>query len=419
MLEMEYSSQTILGKKTINEMSYESRNSNLSGRKRSRATSFLVMFSLAACSTCWNNDHQVEAFGVRKWVSRRIRIKSSDPERFLADESKNSDASWSKSAQSSSPLQVRKRVKAVLEKARTRTGVDNASFMPRNVVAGAASIGGFDDNVVIEVKNGETTNGPQSIVSNTLVFPDEQLVVQRTNGTETNDSDRKTNDFDVIAGDVPAANTFCEPLPFKLPKLSTEQIRLLQAGERIQEQARMGREGSGYVVVDVKAPPYVVWECLLDFEDYPVMIPTVKEMQLYTSEKLSIGYVNEKPVGPGTGRETRHYGIPSITRASFVLSKFRLNIAAVHTYTPHPEGDYMIFNLDRSCTNMVLKGAKGIWHIVANPEGREVRHEKITCDPLTLEWLTQILSIPFSDRNTHASTCCARFRFPEHFRVLL
>lgn len=310
----------------------------------------------------------MEAFGVRKWVSRRMRIKSSVPERYLADESKNSDASWSKSAQASSPLQVRKRVKAVLEKARTRTGISNASVMPtRNVVADAASIGGFDDNVIIQLKNG----AKREVGPSTIVFPDEELLVQRTNETNPNGAIRKANDFDVIAGDVPAANTFCEPLPFKLPKLSVEQIKLLHSGERIQEQARMGREGSGYVVVDVKAPPYVVWESLLDFENYAEMIPTVKEMQLYTSEKLNTGYVNEKPVGPGTGRETRHYGTPSITRASFVLSKFRLNIAAVHTYTPHPDGDYMIFNLDRSCTNMVLKGAKGIWHIAANPEGRE------------------------------------------------
>ena len=176
----------------------------------------------------------------------------------------------------------------------------------------------------------------------------------------------------MVRGDIPAANDFCEPIPFKLPKLTAEQKALLIKGERIQEQARMGREGSGYVVLDVKAPAYVVWECLLDFESYPQTIPTVRDMQLYTSEKLNTGYVNEKPVLPGTGRETRHYGTTSVTRAKFVLSKFRLNIAAVHTYTPHPDGDYMIFTLDQSCTNMVLKGAKGIWYTEENPDGREV-----------------------------------------------
>eukprot|EP00536_Pseudo-nitzschia_multiseries_P003314 jgi/Psemu1/301876/fgenesh1_kg.50_\ len=133
----------------------------------------------------------------------------------------------------------------------------------------------------------------------------------------------------------------------------------------------MGREGSGYVVLDVEAPPYVVWECLLDFESYPELIPTVKSMQLYTSTKLNTGYISEKPVVPGTGRETRHYGTPSITRAAFILSKFRFNIAAIHRYTPHPQGDYMVFTLDPSCTNAVLKGAKGTWYTEENPDGRE------------------------------------------------
>jgi len=376
-------------------------------RKRRRAsvvsTSVLFLLSLALCSTC-RHQQGVDAFGIRKWVSRRVSFASSSGGarktqdesswRFLADKSKNGEtaassaSSWSKPANggSSSPLQVRKRVRAVLEKARTRTGVDNNSSLngssnssrnnikPSNVVAEAASIGGLDDDYIIELK-AETdamTNGADNKngASVPRVFPDEMLVVQRANGTGTAEA-RKPKDFDVIRGDVPAATQFCEPLPFELPKLSQTQIQALHAGERVQEQSRMGREGSGYVVVDVKVPPYVVWECLLDFEDYPSMISTVKEMQLYTSEKLNTGYVNEKPLLPGTGREMRHYGTPSVTRASFVLSKFRLNIAAVHKYSPHPDGDYMIFTLDKSCTNMVLKGAKGIWHTVENPDGRE------------------------------------------------
>ena len=30
----------------------------------------------------------------------------------------------------------------------------------------------------------------------------------------------------------------------------------------------------------------------------------------------------------------------------------------------------MIFTLDPSCTNMVLKNAKGVWHTESNPDGR-------------------------------------------------
>ena len=332
-----------------------------------------------------------------------------------------------------SRLQVRRRVKAVLEKARIRTGVRNGSVAappppPRStptVVAEAATIGGLGDGsadiVFTQVgtppSSPTTRNGTKNRVTNTststneeqntasttnstnsLLFSDEELVLEEKNGKgviqniptpatntpKTNGSTsstaspdirpRKPKDFDVIRGDVPSANAFIEPLPFKLPNLSAEQKRKLLDGERIQEQSRMGREGSGYVVLDVEAPPYIVWECLLDFESYPELIPTVKAMQLYTSTKLNTGFTSEKPVLPGTGRETRHYGTPSITRASFILSKFRLNIAAIHRYTPHPQGDYMEFTLDPSCTNMVLKGAKGTWYTEENPDGRNVSY---------------------------------------------
>ena len=404
---------------------------------------------LSISSTCWQQPHpatsSVEAFGIRNWVSRRVLqiSKGSSSERlFLADQNKNMGNSWSKSAngRSSSPLQVRKRVKAVLEKARTRTGVDNASTQqpkPSNVVAEAASLGGLDEDYVIQLKS-FTFNGENGVANNgkangsRRTFPDEDWEIQRANGTDANGANgnpRKPKDFDVIRGDVPAANQFSEPLPFQLPKLSKEQIRQLEAGERVQEQERMGREGSGYVVVDVKAPPYVIWECLLDFESYPEIIPTVRDMQLYTSEKLNTGFVDEKPVLPGTERLTRHYGTPSVTRASFVLSKFRLNIAAVHKYSPHPEGDYMVFNLDKSCTNMVLKGAKGIWHTVENPDGREVRlclkpwgkcSERVWPQKGARTQLLLFVHLDMSClvlcRVTLVSTCYVKFKFQERCR---
>lgn len=377
-----------------------------------------------------------DAFGLKRWRQRRAAarlinqpgvIVSSKPDTQDTNNRGSSD-SWSKPAteRGSSPLQVRKRVKAVLEKARIRTGVDNASTLSTSgasmraapsVVAEAASIGGLGldgpADIVVQLKptNGTSVstsprkdvevNNEYAAINVPKSLTDEELALSsdfgvnnglKSNGATQTESTlsassssasspplsdkiplRKPSDFDVIRGDVPAATKFIEPLPFKLPKLTAEQKKCLAKGERIQEQSRMGREGSGFVVLDVKAPPFVVWECLLDFESYPDLIPTVRGMQLYTSEKLNIGFVNEKPVLPGTGRATRHYGTPSVTRASFVLSKFQLNIAAIHRYTPHPEGDYMVFTLDRSCTNMVLKGAKGIWYTEQDPDGRMVR----------------------------------------------
>jgi len=162
-----------------------------------------------------------------------------------------------------------------------------------------------------------------------------------------------------------------DPLPFELPEITAEQQRQLDVGERVQFQSDMGREGSGFVVLDVRAPPDVVWKCLLDFQSYPSTIPTVRDVTMYTNTHLSGDYRSERPLAfEDGGMATLEPGVPSATRAAFTLSKFRLKIAAIHKYTPHPVGDYMIFTLDPACTNLVLKSAKGVWHTQSNPDGK-------------------------------------------------
>ena len=325
---------------------------------------------------------------------------------------KDDEMSFSKRRES--PLGVRRRVRAVLEKARTRTGIRNNCVdeddedddgnghlssstttaqnqqtqkqkeqSAPNVVAGAASIGGLggvlnEETGSVEVAlyfndtqtgtNGKTqVRDPASTTSPFVKqnqYPEDSLIVKKPLSVKLNGN----AEVEAIKADVPAAYT--EPLPFTLPKLSADQCRRLSAGERIQEQSKMGRDGSGYVVIDIKAPPYVVWECLLDFESYPQTIPTVRDVRFFSSEHLKSGYHSEKPIDPSTGRELRHYGTPSTTRAAFILSKFRLNIAAIHNYRPHPDGHYMVFTLDPECTNYVLRSAKGIWYTETNPDGR-------------------------------------------------
>lgn len=304
------------------------------------------------------------------------------------------------SKRSESPLGVRRRVKAVLAKAKSRTGISNSSSEEEDdderqqqpayrkiktqqtassIVADAASIGGLGDGsveVALEYQRLATTpttkvNGvkdPASTMSPVIKHkrnPEEVLVLADSPQREKRYS---TAEVDAIRADLPAA--YADPLPFTLPVLTQDQKERLEAGERIQEQSKMGGEGSGYVVLDVKAPPYVVWECLLDFESYPTTIPTVRDVRFFSSENLKSGYFAEKPIDPSTGRELRRYGSPSTTRAAFILSKFRLNIAAIHNYRPHPDGHYMVFTLDPECTNVVLQSAKGIWYTQTNPDGR-------------------------------------------------
>jgi len=303
-------------------------------------------------------------------------------------------SSWSKAETSrrngESRLGVRRRVKAVLAKAKSRTGQPNRNS-DASVVAEAASLGGFSESSADFVQK----NGSVSSSSSSSPRSSYDAIVQGRNGTDVqlaldvsspvvNNNNNGASSPRAAAAPTTTKTTTAtkasvevdavlnsgqvEPLPFALPTLTAQQEELLAQDERVQEQTKMGQEGSGFVVLEVPAPDYIVWECLLDFEKYPEYIDTVRSMTLFTNTHLKQSYSAEKPVQNGTGRETRHYGTASITRASFTLSrKFRLKIAAVHQYRPHPDGHYMEFSLDRANRNLVLQDAKGIWYTQPSP----------------------------------------------------
>ena len=298
---------------------------------------------------------------------------------------------------SESRLGVRSRVRSVLQKAKKRTGISNNSEerlsnsqpSPQTVIAEAASIGGLgavvvDDEGNVDVAldyvapplNGTDTESstfrtksssdkikkkktaPASTYSPPVIKiqPGPEDCLQPSSQTKSGVKKAPISERDAFTGDVSAAFSVPPPpLPFTLPKLTEEQKRQVDAGERLQFQNDMGREGSGFVVVDVKAPPEAVWDCLLDFESYLETIPTVRAVDMKSKNV----------------RVLKH-GVPSETRASFSLSKFRLRVAAIHKYTPHPQGDHMVFTLDPSCTNLVLQNVKGVWYTQKNVDGREV-----------------------------------------------
>jgi len=185
---------------------------------------------------------------------------------------------------------VRSRVRTVLEKAKKRTGIRNNSEeslaakepSPQSVIAEAASIGGLGAVIVDEVgtidvaldyvnnttelstssskaqrnvkKAQASTYSPSSIKIQR--GPEDRL---RTSSSESSIMKNPISERDAFTGDVSAAFSLPPPpLPFTLPTLTKEQARQVDAGERVQFQNDMGREGSGFVVVDVKAPPEAV-----------------------------------------------------------------------------------------------------------------------------------------------------------------
>jgi hypothetical protein len=57
---------------------------------------------------------------------------------------------------------------------------------------------------------------------------------------------------------------------------------------------RKGEALGVFVVMDIPAPVYLVWEALLDFEVYPDNIDTVRSMRMFTNKLLQDSYIAEK-----------------------------------------------------------------------------------------------------------------------------
>jgi len=121
-----------------------------------------------------------------------------------------------------------------------------------------------------------------------------------------------------------------------LPTLSRADKATLLNGARVQKVDRQGHSGYGMVVLDVPAPPDIIFDVLTRFDRYMEMIPTVRSAKIFSS--------NEKS-----------------TLAEFSLSKFRLKVNVLHTL--FREQRVIKFSLDNSRQNLVMRQAEGFWHV--------------------------------------------------------
>jgi ribosome-associated toxin RatA of RatAB toxin-antitoxin module len=121
-----------------------------------------------------------------------------------------------------------------------------------------------------------------------------------------------------------------------LPYLNVQDKMILAAGGMIQKQYRDGYRGSGYVVVDIKCSPNVVFDTLTQIAMYENMIPIVKSSKIISSDGIS-------------------------TVAEFALSKFLLRANVKHSVLPDQR--LLKFSLDENQINLVVKEADGFWHV--------------------------------------------------------
>jgi len=402
--------------KRILTISNNNNNNNTAMTRLAPTSTILLIAALYSCTIIRNRNGATALMfseKPRRGITDRILQQRRQATKDDTDTwSKATGSSSSSSRRGESRIGVRRRVRDVLRRARERTGVSNDSELlgsdsnlgmeatTRNSSSRQPPRRKLDFGIDADILGADASlsmagtplgqdpiiDAPQPPLSQQQ--SEQQQSLSPVNGVQRNGvaavaapsttmrGGENPSDSSTTVPNSPTTTTRTtteteqmQPLPFTLPTLSSEQQNILLSGERVQEQSRMAGEGSGFVVMDIPAPEYAVWECLLDFEAYPENIGTVRSMRMFTNTHLKQSYFAETPLPPRA--ITRRYGKASISRAVFVLSKFRLNIAAVHKYSPHPDGHYMVFTLDRATKNAVLQDAKGIWYTQSNPNGKD------------------------------------------------
>lgn len=128
-----------------------------------------------------------------------------------------------------------------------------------------------------------------------------------------------------------------------IPALTDDELRQLRLGVNIQKQYREERTGSGYVAMDIRGSPGDAWALLTDYAEYESLIDTVRRATIQ----------------PG--------GTPNRTLATYVLSKFQLEVSVVQQFDEASQ--QLSFTLDESSRNLILKDAQGIWIVESKAKG--------------------------------------------------
>lgn len=160
--------------------------------------------------------------------------------------------------------------------------------------------------------------------------------------------------------------------PPELPQLTTAELWRLRQGHQVLRQERDGARGWGFSVVDVDAPVELVQARLAAFEEYPGMIPTVRDAEVHSRSFDERGGL--------------------MARCTYRVSKFWLGIAAVHVVDD--DANMVRFSLDERARSPILSEASGFWHVepVASGLSRVWLRVELNASSLLPGWLVNYAS---------------------------
>jgi len=142
-------------------------------------------------------------------------------------------------------------------------------------------------------------------------------------------------------------------------KLDGKACTILKAGKPYSTQVESGGGGRGLVVQDVDAPTHIVWERILDYDNYPKMVPKTLATKNYK-------VIPHKPTKANNFLEQEIYtrmkvGVPMVKLEFFVRHFLYIQQHKSLTWTLDytKESDF-----DDSC---------GFWYIIPHPDDPERR----------------------------------------------
>lgn len=130
-------------------------------------------------------------------------------------------------------------------------------------------------------------------------------------------------------------------------KLDGKALNILSSGKPYQTQIQSGASGRGMVVQDVKAPTNIVWEKILDYNNYAKMVPKTIDSQNYKVEKHR------------DGSQTIY------TRMKIGMGPVRLTFHVKHEY--QPKLNSLTWTLDYS-KKSDFDDSCGYWYVIPHPD---------------------------------------------------
>lgn len=131
-------------------------------------------------------------------------------------------------------------------------------------------------------------------------------------------------------------------------KLDGKALGILKQGKPYQTQVKSGSSGRGMVVQDVKAPTTVVWDRILDYNNYAKMVPKTIDSKNYKVEKHR------------DGSQTIY------TRMRIGLGPVRLTFYVKHEYVPKLNS--LTWTLDYLNHKSDFDDSCGYWYVIPHPD---------------------------------------------------